>query len=112
MPIACAHIPRFAVEVERKRRSDISTRSVLIGEGIRPQRLPEEIAAFGVQTVGAPRRLAALIDLATPGAPTEYRLGFNNFFVLTRYNRSSFYAAAVLELARELRRGYSKLNLP
>ncbi|MDO8611995.1 MAG: hypothetical protein Q7R32_04140, partial [Dehalococcoidia bacterium] len=33
MPIACAHIPRFAVEVERKRRSDISTRSVLIGEG-------------------------------------------------------------------------------
>src|SRR3970282_1495031 len=33
MPIACAHIPRFAVEVERKRRSDISPRSVLIGEG-------------------------------------------------------------------------------
>src|SRR3990170_5587162 len=33
MPIACAHIPRFAVEVERQRRSDISTRSVLIGEG-------------------------------------------------------------------------------
>ncbi|MDO8616715.1 MAG: DNA polymerase Y family protein [Dehalococcoidia bacterium] len=33
MPIACAHIPRFAVEVERQRRSDIATRSVLIGEG-------------------------------------------------------------------------------
>jgi len=33
MPIACVHIPRFAVEVERQRRSDIATRSVLIGEG-------------------------------------------------------------------------------
>src|SRR3970282_45000 len=33
MPLACGHIPRFAVEVERQRRSDISTRSVLIGEG-------------------------------------------------------------------------------
>src|SRR3990170_3972644 len=32
MPIACVHIPRFAVEVERQRRSDIAARLVLIGE--------------------------------------------------------------------------------
>ncbi|MDP2810410.1 MAG: lytic murein transglycosylase B [Rhodocyclaceae bacterium] len=77
--------------------------SALIGEGIRPLRLPEDMAAFGVQAKDAPRQPAALIDLATPGAPTEYRLGFSNFFVLTRYNRSSFYAAAVMDLAEALK---------
>jgi membrane-bound lytic murein transglycosylase B len=35
----------------------------------------------------------------------EYRLGYRNFYVLTRYNRSSFYAMAVLDLANELRAG-------
>jgi nucleotidyltransferase/DNA polymerase involved in DNA repair len=32
MTIACIHIPRFAVEAERQRRSDIGSRLVLIGE--------------------------------------------------------------------------------
>lgn len=32
MPIACVHIPRFAVETERQRRPDISSRLILIGE--------------------------------------------------------------------------------
>ena len=31
--IACVHIPRFAVEVERQRREDAGTRLILIGEG-------------------------------------------------------------------------------
>jgi membrane-bound lytic murein transglycosylase B len=75
----------------------------LIAEGILPQRLPADMSAFGVQTEGAPAKPAALIDLVTPGAATEYRLGFNNFFVLTRYNRSTFYATAVLDLAAVLR---------
>jgi membrane-bound lytic murein transglycosylase B len=77
--------------------------AALIGEGILPQRLPAEMSAFGVQTDGAPAKPAALVDLVTPGAPTEYRLGFTNFYVLTRYNRSSFYATAVLDLASVLR---------
>lgn len=76
--------------------------AVLIGEGIRPRRLPGEMAEFGVACGEAPRQPAALIDLATPGAETEYWLGFNNFYVLTRYNRSSFYAMAVLHLAEAL----------
>ncbi len=36
-------------------------------------------------------------------APREYRLGLANFYVLTRYNRSSFYATAVADLAAALR---------
>jgi nucleotidyltransferase/DNA polymerase involved in DNA repair len=32
MLIACVHIPRFAIEVERQRRQDLTTRLILIGE--------------------------------------------------------------------------------
>ncbi len=32
MPIACLHLPRFAVEAERQRRADIASRLILIGE--------------------------------------------------------------------------------
>ena len=50
-------------------------------------------------------RPAALIDLVTPNQPTEYWAGFDNFFVITRYNRSSFYAMSVFQLAEALREG-------
>jgi membrane-bound lytic murein transglycosylase B len=45
----------------------------------------------------------ALIDLPEGDAPTQYAVGFQNFFVLTRYNRSYFYALAVLDLGRAVR---------
>ena len=44
-----------------------------------------------------------MIDYVTPDAPTSYRLGYQNFFVITRYNRSSFYATAVYELAEAIK---------
>lgn len=34
----------------------------------------------------------------------EYHVGFHNFFVITRYNRSVMYALAVLELGQEIAR--------
>lgn len=46
-------------------------------------------------------RLAGLIEL-TSGADKEYRIGFENFFVITRYNHSWLYAAAVSDLANAL----------
>jgi membrane-bound lytic murein transglycosylase B len=45
---------------------------------------------------------ATLIELENNGG-NEYWLGFNNFYVITRYNRSVNYAMSVLELAREIR---------
>jgi membrane-bound lytic murein transglycosylase B len=75
----------------------------LLDEGIRPVRLPAEMVPLGVRAAEATARPAALIDLVTPAAATEYWLGYQNFFVITRYNRSSFYAMAVYQLAEALR---------
>ncbi len=44
-----------------------------------------------------------VIDLPTPARPTEYMLGLQNFYVLTRYNRSFFYALAVYELGERVK---------
>jgi len=63
-----------------------------------------ELMRAGIEPGGpvAPDTRAALIELETPGGPSEYRLGLQNFYVLTRYNRSTFYAAAVADLAEAL----------
>ena len=77
----------------------------LVAAGIEPALEPTTLTAAGVNTLdGAPAAATAtLVDLETPGAATEYWLGYRNFYVITRYNRSSFYAMAVFELAEALR---------
>lgn len=79
----------------------------LIAAGIKPTRTLHALRQQGVVALNADAasetRPAALIDLATPDTPTEYWVGFDNFYVITRYNRSSFYAMAVFQLARALR---------
>ncbi|MDB5809296.1 MAG: mltB [Betaproteobacteria bacterium] len=66
-------------------------------------------------TVGAVKRTGAspafvvaddvktAVFAAETEAGTRYWMGFNNFYVITRYNRSVNYALAVYELAQELR---------
>lgn len=46
--------------------------------------------------------LAGLVLLELAEGPS-YRLGFGNFYVITRYNRSRLYASAVWDLAQALR---------
>ncbi len=83
---------------------DTGTVAPLIESGIEPVLTGEQLKAGGVRPIG--RELtpkpAALVDLVTPGAPTEYWLGFKNFYVITRYNKSSFYAMAVQQLGQAL----------
>lgn len=77
----------------------------MLEAGIEPRFTLASLRGHGVETRSSlPMETAvALIDLPTPDAPVEYRLGMRNFYVLTRYNRSSFYAAAVHDLAQELK---------
>ena len=49
---------------------------------------------------------ATLVELANADRPSEFRVGLRNFYVITRYNRSALYAAAVSDLASELKKGY------
>lgn len=43
-----------------------------------------------------------IIDLPTPDQATQYRVGLQNFYILTRYNRSFFYALSVYELGQAI----------
>jgi len=80
----------------------------LIDAGIKPAYRCGDLAQFGVSANGETRADAqcALIELETPGETSEYLLGLTNFYVLTRYNRSSLYAAAVLALAQAVKAAY------
>ncbi len=44
----------------------------------------------------------ALVELQNGDAPSSYVAGTENFYVITRYNQSSYYAMAVIELGREV----------
>lgn len=74
----------------------------LIAAGIKPAYRYGDLAQFGVSAggVASADALCALIELETPGEANAYLVGLANFYVLTRYNRSSLYAAAVLDLAQ------------
>lgn len=53
------------------------------------------------------RREVTLIMLEGEGGPLA-RIGYHNFYVLSRYNRSTRYAMAVVELARLIRQRYEE----
>jgi len=72
------------------------------GGSVDPKHALSALREAGVQlpetpTLPADTR-AALIDLGS-----ELRIGLRNFYVITRYNRSALYAAAVADLAEALR---------
>jgi len=52
------------------------------------------------QEAGTP---VTVVDLPSPGRGTEFMLGLKNFYVLTRYNRSFFYALAVYQLGQRVK---------
>jgi membrane-bound lytic murein transglycosylase B len=72
-----------------------------------PKHAQADLRAAGVEFDGLPEGVRAiLIELETPDRPSDYRIGLHNFWVLTRYNRSAFYATAVHDLAQALKKGY------
>jgi membrane-bound lytic murein transglycosylase B len=75
----------------------------LLELGIKPRLNVGELMRLGVSPA-APleEEPAAALIMAEAESGPSYWLGLNNFYVITRYNRSINYALAVHELAREL----------
>ncbi|MDR2876855.1 MAG: lytic murein transglycosylase B [Chromatiales bacterium] len=79
----------------------------LLALGIEPRTPVSELPARGVlagETL-APETPVALIELDGEKGK-EYWVGLRNFYVITRYNRSSLYAMAVTQLAQEIAAQY------
>lgn len=57
------------------------------------------------------REKFALVELQNGECDSDYVLGSQNFYVLTRYNRSSYYAMAVLTLGRRVLDGESDTTI-
>ncbi len=96
------------VAVPARLDGDPAALAALLAAGIKPATPLRDFAPQGITALSTVTDLpaetpAALIDLVSPQQPTEYWIGFDNFYVITRYNRSSFYAMAVFELAEALR---------
>lgn len=65
----------------------------------------EELRRRGVSATGAFPRTKRAIPLTLENHDgAEHWLGFDNFYVITRYNHSTYYAMAVYQLSRELRK--------
>lgn len=71
--------------------------------GIRPSFRVADLVAYGIQADAPADATATFVELVSPGSDTQYWLGFDNFYVITRYNRSSFYAMSVFQLAEAIR---------
>jgi membrane-bound lytic murein transglycosylase B len=77
----------------------------LLDLGLQATLRPEQLREAGVVTQ-APLpsgRLYGLIDLQNGAEPTEYWVVDDNFFAITKYNRSYFYAMSVIDLGRAVR---------
>ncbi len=83
--------------------SDIApdTLAQLLAPDIVPSFSAQDLQAAGLpllpQVLDYPGKLA-VVQLPNAGAKPDYILGTDNFYVVTRYNHSAFYALAVIEL--------------
>jgi membrane-bound lytic murein transglycosylase B len=88
---------------------------VLLASDIKPSFRVAELAALGA-LVDAGGTVAAeplaLIELQNGDAPAQYVAGTENFYVITRYNWSSYYAMAVIELGQAVADAVVASSLP
>jgi membrane-bound lytic murein transglycosylase B len=90
--------PVFQVDLEEAHLEPLMEPDIL------PTFTPAQLSGYGVQPL-APLPQGekyAVVELQNGDAGSEYVLGSRNFYVLTRYNRSSYYAMAVLALGQSV----------
>jgi len=87
----------------------------LLAPDILPTFSVESFVAHGAVLEGAalqhPGKLA-LVELQNGDAPPSYVAGTENFYAITRYNWSSYYAMAVIELGQEVAQEMARARNP
>jgi membrane-bound lytic murein transglycosylase B len=85
------------------------TPTLLVEKGYKPSLSRAELSQAGIDLTELPQGddLIAVISLTQKNGE-EYWLARQNFYVITRYNRSRMYAMAVTQLADEIRKQYEK----
>src|SRR5205085_2155519 len=85
----------------------------LLERGLQPHTSVAGIRATGVTPAQAvdDDAMASVITAETEFGP-RYWIALNNFYVITRYNRSINYALAVYELAQEIKRARIRTFTP
>jgi membrane-bound lytic murein transglycosylase B len=85
---------------------DAADRATLLVPDIVPSFTPQEFLAHGAGLPAAAREFGdklALIELQNGDAAPSYVAGTPNFYAVTRYNWSSYYALAVIELGQAVK---------
>jgi membrane-bound lytic murein transglycosylase B len=86
---------------------DAAERATLLVPDILPTFSAAQLAEHGAQLgadVQAHEGLLALVELQNGDAAPSYVAGTTNFYAITRYNWSSYYAMAVIELGEAIKR--------
>ncbi len=98
-----ANLPlAYPVTVDKSAESEWKP---LIGVVLAATNTTDEISRAGVTLPAdiSPTLMVGLVDLEDGIRPTQYWLGSANFFAITKYNRSFYYAMAVIELSKAIK---------
>ena len=87
--------------VAERVKSGSSDYTSLLTEGLKPKLRRRQLHSVGIRTQGYSEKEKSLMQLET-GDGNQLWVGFHNFYVITRYNRSRLYAMAVHELSKAL----------
>lgn len=83
----------------------------VLSSGLKPDKKFSKVEASGWSSYVTVPPASKVLAMKLQGKEgSEYWLGMNNFYVITRYNRSRMYALAVHQLAQALSEDYKKAN--